>query len=190
LLDSLRAELNKKSEVKLSVNDFLIKAAAKALLKVPEVNSSWNNDSIRQYHSADISVAVASPRGLITPIVFSAEKRGLSDISAAVKDLSARAKEGKLQPQEFQGGTFSISNLGMFGIKQFTAIINPPQSCILAVGATQKVVVPDNSEKGHKVANVMHVTMSCDHRVVDGAVGAQWLQVFKSYVEDPVTMLL
>ena len=172
------------------MNDFVVKAAAKALLKVPEVNSSWNDEFIRQFHSADVSVAVATPRGLITPIVYSAEKRGLSDISSAIKDLSARAKEGKLKPQEFQGGTFSISNLGMFGIKQFTAIINPPQSCILAVGATQKVVVPDSSEKGFKEANVMHVTLSCDHRVVDGALGAQWLQSFKGYMEDPVTMLL
>jgi len=191
----LRSEFNKKNENgKLSVNDFIIKAAAKALLKVPEVNSSWQNDFIRQYQNADISVAVATPNGLITPIVFNAQNKGLSEISNNVKELSARAKEGKLKPQEFQGGTFSISNLGMFGIKSFTAIINPPQSCILAVGTTTKTVVPiENPEKGveaYKTVNVMHVTMSCDHRVVDGAVGAQWLQVFKGYMEDPVTMLL
>ncbi|CAG8451584.1 13187_t:CDS:2 [Acaulospora colombiana] len=189
----LREELNKDSngKYKLSVNDFIIKSAALALQDVPEANSSWHGDFIRQYHDADISVAVATPSGLITPIVKKAQAKGLASISKQVKELADRAREGKLAPQEYQGGTFTISNLGMFGIKSFTAIINPPQSCILAVGTTQQKLVPDSSrETGYRIANTMHVTLSCDHRIVDGALGAQWLSAWRSYMENPIKLIL
>nr|CAG4644095.1 EOG090X08YX [Lepidurus arcticus] len=190
---TLREELNAvlgKDGGKLSVNDFVIKASALACKKIPEVNSSWQDSYIRQYNNVDVNVAVSTDRGLITPIVFQAESKGLASINNDVKILAAKAREGKLQPHEFQGGTFSISNLGMFGVKNFSAIINPPQACILAVGATDKRMIPDDTEKGYRVASVMSVTLSCDHRVVDGAVGAQWLKAFKSYLEKPNTMLL
>ncbi|NWI54041.1 ODP2 dehydrogenase, partial [Calyptomena viridis] len=188
----LRKELNQEvsDNIKLSVNDFLIKAAALACLKVPEANSSWLDTVIRQNHVVDVSVAVSTPAGLITPIVFNAHIKGLAAISKDVVSLAAKAREGKLQPHEFQGGTFTISNLGMYGIKNFSAIINPPQACILAVGSSEKRLVPADNEKGFDVASVMSVTLSCDHRVVDGAVGAQWLAEFKSFLEKPVTMLL
>ncbi|KAG1142605.1 hypothetical protein G6F37_005794 [Rhizopus arrhizus] len=189
----LREVLNKSSEgkYKLSVNDFIIKASALALKKVPEVNSAWQGDFIRQYNSADICVAVATPSGLITPIVTSAEAKGLTTISTQVKDLAKRARDGKLAPHEYQGGSFTISNLGMFGINNFTAIINPPQSCILAIGGTQQKVVSDETtESGLAVRNVMEVTLSADHRVVDGAVGATWLQAFREYMENPLKMML
>ncbi|CAO3684126.1 hypothetical protein G6F70_001940 [Rhizopus microsporus] len=192
-INKLREVLNKSSDgkYKLSVNDFVIKASALALKKVPEVNSAWQGDFIRQYNTADISVAVATPNGLITPIVSSAESKGLSAISNQVKDMAKRARDGKLAPHEYQGGTFTISNLGMYGIKHFTAIINPPQSCILAVGGTQqKVVVDETSEKGFAVRDVMEVSLSADHRVVDGAVGATWMQAFKEYMENPLKMML
>ncbi|EIE82374.1 hypothetical protein G6F55_001440 [Rhizopus delemar] len=189
----LREVLNKSAEgkYKLSVNDFIIKASALALKKVPEVNSAWQGDFIRQYNSADICVAVATPSGLITPIVTSAEAKGLTTISTQVKDLAKRARDGKLAPHEYQGGSFTISNLGMFGINNFTAIINPPQSCILAIGGTQQKVVSDETtESGLAVRNVMEVTLSADHRVVDGAVGAAWLQAFREYMENPLKMML
>lgn len=148
----LRARLNKQLEkegVKLSINDFIIKAAAVACKKVPEANSAWMDSVIRQFDAVDVSVAVSTDRGLITPIVFAADRKGLTQISSDVKALAAKARDGKLQPHEFQGGTFSVSNLGMFGVTHFCAIINPPQSCILAVGGTQKRIVPDqDSEKG------------------------------------------
>ena len=144
-----------------------------------------------RYNSADISVAVATPNGLITPIVTGAESRGLSDISTNVKDLATRARNGKLAPHEYQGGSFSISNLGMFGVKHFTAIVNPPQSCILAIGGAQQKLVPDETkENGFAVRNTMEVTLSSDHRVVDGAVAATWLQSFKEYMENPLKMML
>jgi len=191
---SLRQEFNSllgKDGGKLSVNDFIIKAAALACQKVPEVNSSWQDTFIRQYQTVDVSVAVSTDKGLITPIVFNAERKGLATISENVRSLAAKAREGKLQPHEFQGGTFSISNLGMFGVRNFTAIINPPQSCILAVGGTEKRLVADpSSEQGFRAANIVTVTLSCDHRVVDGAVGAQWLAAFKNFLEKPNTMLL
>lgn len=190
----LRKELNRllaPDNVKLSVNDFIIKAAAQACRKVPEANSSWMDTCIREYHTVDVSVAVSTDTGLITPIVFGADRKGLASISKDIKALAAKAKEGKLKPQEFQGGTFSISNLGMYGIKNFCAIINPPQACILAVGTTEKRLVPDkDNDKGSKVVSVMSVTLSCDHRVVDGAVGAQWLTAFKQNLERPTAMLL
>ncbi|XP_062867580.1 dihydrolipoyllysine-residue acetyltransferase component of pyruvate dehydrogenase complex, mitochondrial [Trichomycterus rosablanca] len=189
----LRKELNeevKKDNIKLSVNDFVIKASALACLKVPEANSSWMDTVIRQNHVVDVSVAVSTPNGLITPIVFNAHIKGLSAISKDINTLAAKAREGKLQPHEFQGGTFTVSNLGMFGIKNFSAIINPPQACILAVGGSENRLLPADNEKGFDVASMMSVTLSCDHRVVDGAVGAQWLAEFRKFLEKPVTMLL
>ncbi|XP_037543931.1 dihydrolipoyllysine-residue acetyltransferase component of pyruvate dehydrogenase complex, mitochondrial [Nematolebias whitei] len=189
----LRTELNeevKSQNIKLSVNDFIIKASALACLKVPECNSSWLDTVIRQNHVVDMSVAVSTANGLITPIVFNAHVKGLAAISADVSALAAKARDGKLQPHEFQGGTFTISNLGMFGIKNFSAIINPPQACILAVGGSEKRLMPADNEKGFDVASMMSVTLSCDHRVVDGAVGAQWLAEFRRFLERPVTMLL
>ncbi|XP_025896779.1 dihydrolipoyllysine-residue acetyltransferase component of pyruvate dehydrogenase complex, mitochondrial [Nothoprocta perdicaria] len=188
----LRKELNQvvSDNIKLSVNDFIIKASALACLKVPEANSSWMDTVIRQNHVVDVSVAVSTPAGLITPIVFNAHVKGLASISKDVVSLATKAREGKLQPHEFQGGTFTVSNLGMYGIKNFSAIINPPQACILAVGSSEKRLVPADNEKGFDVASVMSVTLSCDHRVVDGAVGAQWLVEFKNFLEKPVTMLL
>lgn len=174
---------------KVSVNDFVIKAAAAALRKVPEVNSQWNETSIRRFKNVDVSVAVQTERGLITPIVTDADRKGLGEISADVKALAAKAREGTLQPHEFIGGTFSVSNLGMFGVDSFAAIVNPPQAAILAVGASSPKVVPDGLG-GYTTTTVMAVTLSCDHRVVDGAVGARWLQAFKAHVEDPVSMIL
>lgn len=189
----LRKELNeevKAQNIKLSVNDFIIKASALACLKVPECNSSWMDTVIRQNHVVDVSVAVSTASGLITPIVFNSHIKGLAAISSDVAALAGKAREGKLQPHEFQGGTFTISNLGMFGIKNFSAIINPPQACILAVGGSEKRLMPADNEKGFDVSSMMSVTLSCDHRVVDGAVGAQWLAEFRKLLEKPITMLL
>ncbi len=186
-----RAQLNERSDAyKLSVNDFVIRAAALALRKVPAANASWVDGALRQYSSADVSVAVAIEDGLVTPIVRNADAKGLAEISAEVKELAgrARAKPMGLAPEEYQGGTFSVSNLGMYGIKEFAAIINPPQSMILAVGsAEQRPVVKDGALA---VATMMSCTLSVDHRVVDGALGAQFLQAFKGLIEDPLTMLL
>jgi len=174
---------------KISVNDMVVKAVAMGLRDVPEANASWGGDKIIQYNNVDISVAVAIDGGLITPIVKNADQKTLSTMSNELKDLINRAREGKLQPEEFQGGGFSISNLGMYGIKQFQAIINPPQSCILAIGAGEKrVVVDDNGE--FKAVNMMTASLSSDHRVVDGAVGAQFLAAFKRYIENPLGMLV
>lgn len=175
-------------EFKASVNDFVILAAAKALKAVPGVNASWAGDTIAYHSHADISIAVALDGGLITPIIREAENKGLATIANEMKDLGARARERKLKPEEFQGGTFSISNLGMFGIKHFTAVINPPQGAILAVGAGEPRPVVKDGELS--VATVMTVTMSCDHRVIDGALGAQFLGAFKGFIENPVTMLV
>lgn len=193
----LRQNVNKmlaKDNVKLSVNDFIVKAAALACKKVPQVNSIWQETYIRQYNRVDVCVAVSTYSGLITPIVFNAENKGIQDIGTEIKGLAERARQGKLQPHEFQGGTFTISNLGMFDINHFTAVINPPQSAILAVGTTQQVVVPvaepEADGEKFKVTNTLNVTLSCDHRVVDGAVGAQWLQWFRKYMERPFSMLL
>jgi pyruvate dehydrogenase E2 component (dihydrolipoamide acetyltransferase) len=185
---ALRTQLNAKSDTKLSVNDFIIRASALALKKVPAANASFTDTALRLYKDIDISVAVATPTGLITPIIKHADQKGLAQISSEMKDLAGRAKEGKLKPEEFQGGTFSISNLGMFGVKDFAAIINPPQGCILAVGAgEQRPVVVDGALA---IATVMSCTLSVDHRVVDGAVGAEYLAALKGLIEDPLTMLL
>ena len=187
---ALRKELNDKADgaYKLSINDLVIKAAAVALVKVPDANVGYSEDGIRRYKNADISVAVATDKGLITPIIRNANGKGLAAISIEMKELAQKANDGKLMPEEYQGGSFSISNLGMFGVKQFDAVINMPQGCILAVGAgEQRPVVKDGALA---IATVMSVTISVDHRAVDGAVGAQFLAAFKSLIQDPMTMLL
>ena len=186
----IRKSLNDAQEdVKISVNDFVIRACAMALMEVPAANVAYENDGeMRQFHTADISVAVAIPGGLITPIVPSAENKGFKQISADMKDLATRARDGKLMPEEYQGGSFSVSNLGMFGVKQFDAVINPPQACILAVGAGEQRPVVKNGEI--VPATVMSCTLSVDHRVVDGAIGAELLAAIKRYVENPALMLL
>ncbi|WP_341897944.1 pyruvate dehydrogenase complex dihydrolipoamide acetyltransferase [Ferrovibrio terrae] len=185
---SLRKRLNDKTEAKISVNDFVIRAVALALKKVPTANASFDDSGMMYYEHADISVAVATPNGLITPIIKQAESKGLTQIAGEMKDLAARARDGKLKPEEFQGGTFSISNLGMFGIKQFEAVINPPQGCILAIGAGEQRPIVKNGQI--VPATIMTCTLSVDHRAVDGAVGAQFLQAFKGFIDDPLTMLL
>ena len=191
---SLRAKINAKAkngEYKLSVNDFVIKAAATALRRIPEVNAQWMGDRIRMFHAADISVAVQTNQGLITPIVKDADRKGLKEISEAVKELAAKAKDNALAPEEFMGGTFTISNLGMYSVNSFSAIVNPPQAAILAVGTSQKRVVPDSqAESGFATKTIMSVTLSCDHRVIDGAVGAQWLTEFRKCLEDPVEIIV
>ena len=186
----MRKELNAQAPegVKISVNDMLIRASALALKHVPKANASFTPDGIAYHHNADVAVAVAIDGGLITPIVRGADNKGLSTISVEMKDLAARARTMKLKPQEYQGGTFSISNLGMMGIREFGSIINEPHGMILSVGAGgPRPVVKDGAIA---VATVMTVTLTCDHRVVDGALGAEWLQHFKRYVEQPITMML
>ncbi|WP_394694643.1 pyruvate dehydrogenase complex dihydrolipoamide acetyltransferase [Hyphobacterium sp.] len=193
-LDALlafRKQVNEKAPegVKVSVNDILIKASGLALKRVPEANSSWIEDGrIARHKHADVSVAVAIEGGLITPIIFDADAKGLAQISTEMKDLATRAKDRKLKPEEFQGGTFSLSNLGMMGIKSFASILNPPQGMILSVGAgEERPVVKDGALAK---ATVMTVTLTCDHRVVDGATGAKWISAFKGFIEDPMTMLM
>jgi pyruvate dehydrogenase E2 component (dihydrolipoamide acetyltransferase) len=188
-----RARLNDRSPkgesaYKLSVNDFIVKACALALIRVPEVNASWSDTAILRHRHADIGVAVALDFGLITPIVFQAETKGLVQISNEVKSLAERARAKKLKPSEFEGGSFAISNLGMFGIRDFTAVINPPHAAILAVGAGEPRAIVNNGKL--EVATLMTVTMSCDHRVIDGATGARFLQAFKGFIEEPASMLL
>ncbi|MEO8900155.1 MAG: pyruvate dehydrogenase complex dihydrolipoamide acetyltransferase [Polyangiaceae bacterium] len=173
---------------KLSVNDFIVKASAMALMKHPDVNASWTDTAILHHKDADVGVAVALDFGLITPIVFKAQTKGLVEISAEIKALATRARAKKLKPSEYEGGGFSVSNLGMFGIKNFTAIINPPQSCILAVGVGEARAIVVNGKL--EVATMMTVTMSADHRVVDGGTGAKFLATFKQFIEEPASMLL
>ncbi|EEB07078.1 dihydrolipoamide S-acetyltransferase E2 [Schizosaccharomyces japonicus yFS275] len=189
----LRTALNAMADgrYKLSVNDMIIKATAAALRQVPEANSAWMGDFIRQYKTVDISMAVATATGLLTPVIKGAQALGLSEISQKAKDLGLRARDNKLSPEEYQGGTFTISNLGMFPIEHFTSIINPPQACILAVGTTTETVVPDaTSEKGFKIAPIMKCTLSADHRVVDGAIAARFTSALKKVVENPLELLL
>jgi len=193
-LDALltfRKQVNEKAPdgVKISVNDIMIKASGLALKRVPEANASWIGDGrIARHKHADVSVAVAIEGGLITPIIFDADAKGLAQISSEMKDLAARARERKLKPEEFQGGTFSLSNLGMMGIKSFASILNPPQGMILSIGAgEERPVVKDGALAK---ATVMTVTLTCDHRVVDGATGARWIAAFKGFIEDPMTMLM
>ena len=185
-----RSSINSMSngEYKISVNDMIIKAASATLIKVPKANASWENENTRYFKNTDISVAVAIEGGLITPIVKNVESKGLQEISQEMKVLAQKAKEGKLMPEEYVGGSFSISNLGMYGIKEFSAVINPPQGCILAVGAGEQRAIVINNQIS--IATMMTVTLSCDHRVVDGAVGAEFLSKFKEFVENPSLMLL
>jgi len=193
-LNTLIAELNAKSPKEganaylITINDMVIKATAATLRRVPTVNASWTDEGMVFYDDVDISVAVAIADGLITPIIRKADQKGLATISREMKDLATRARAGKLKPEEFQGGGFSISNMGMFGVSEFAAIINPPQAAILAVAAGRKrPVVKDDAIA---IATVMTCTMAVDHRVVDGALGAQWLREFKRIIEDPLSLLL
>jgi pyruvate dehydrogenase E2 component (dihydrolipoamide acetyltransferase) len=186
-----RAAINAMLEsdgVKVSVNDLVIKAAATALKRIPAANASYSSEGIALHHHADIAVAVAIDGGLITPIIRAAETKGLAQIAGEMKDLAQRARARKLKPEEFQGGTFSISNLGMFGIKSFASILNEPQGAILSVGAGERRAVARGDALG--VATVMTVTLTCDHRVVDGAIGARFLQAFKAMIENPITMIV
>jgi pyruvate dehydrogenase E2 component (dihydrolipoamide acetyltransferase) len=190
----LRADLNGRSPkdgpgaFRLSVNDLIIKAAAATLRRIPKVNAAWTDEGVAMFSNVDISVAVSIADGLITPIIRQADVKWLSVISSEMKDLAARAKSGKLKPEEFQGGGFSISNMGMYGVSNFAAIINPPQGAILAVAAgQQRPVVRDGALA---IATVMTCTLSVDHRVVDGALGAEWLAEFKRVVEDPLSLML
>ena len=186
----LRSELNAAlpEEKKLSVNDLVIKAVATTLRRYPGVNAMWTDDAILQFEDVDVSVAVSTPTGLITPIVRKADMKGLSAISNEMKDLANRAKANKLKPEEFQGGGFSISNMGMYGVRDFSAIINPPQAGILAVAAgEQRPVVKDGALA---IATVMSCTLSVDHRVIDGALAAEFMQALKGVIEDPLSLML
>ncbi|CAK7210875.1 pyruvate dehydrogenase complex dihydrolipoamide acetyltransferase component (E2) [Sporothrix curviconia] len=195
-LQKLRAALNASADgrYKLSVNDFLIKAIGVASRKVPQANSSWRDGAIRQFNTVDVSVAVATPSGLITPIVTGVEAKGLEAISTSVKELAKRARDGKLKPEEYQGGSISISNLGMnTAVERFTAVVNPPQAAILAIGTTKKVAIPAENEDGSvgvEWDDQIIVTASFDHKVVDGAVGAEWIRTLKQVVENPLELLL
>ena len=184
---ALRAEINATARRKISVNDMIIRAVAVALREVPQANVSWTESAMRHYRQADVAVAVSTDKGLITPVVRAVEQKTLSQISAEVADLATRAREGKLRPDEYQGGSISVSNLGMFGVSEFSAIINPPQAAILAVGAShQKPVVEDGELK---VGTVMICTMSVDHRAIDGALAGEWLAAFRRAIEAPLSML-
>ena len=190
-MNEWRARLNKDSEktgVKVSVNDLVIMAVARALRKHPEINSSWQGESIIEFGNVHVAMAVALPTGLVTPVIRHTDQLSIKEIAQMSRDLAVRAKDGKLGNEDYAGGTFTISNLGMFGIEEFTAIINPPQAAILAVGAT--IASPSVDQKGQLVVQPrMKMTMSCDHRVIDGAMGAQFLQTLVSYLEDPLNML-
>ena len=184
-----RQELNARSDAyRLSVNDFVVKAAALALRKTPEANASWTDAATLRYERVDIAVAVAVEGGLVTPVVRDADNKGLAEISAEMADFAARARDGKLKPEEYRGGGFSVSNLGMYGVREFAAVINPPQAGILAVGAGEKR--PAVKDGALAIATMMSCTLSGDHRVIDGAIGARFLAAFKRLVEDPLTMLL
>jgi pyruvate dehydrogenase E2 component (dihydrolipoamide acetyltransferase) len=187
-LFDLRTQINAEGSHKISVNDMVIKACSKVLQDVPEANVTWHDTYIRQYKNVDISVAVAIDGGLVTPVLFNTEHMKLSEISSSVKALAEKARAGKLQPHEYEGGSFTLSNLGMYGVKAFSAIVNPPQGCILAVGAGEKrMIVKDDKPT---VATVMTVTLSVDHRSIDGALGAKFLKSFKQYIENPVLILV
>ncbi|MCC8418866.1 MAG: pyruvate dehydrogenase complex dihydrolipoamide acetyltransferase [Rickettsia endosymbiont of Glossina mortisans submortisans] len=191
LLD-IREDINKSfsedKSTRISVNDFIVLAVAKALQEVPNANASWGEDAIRYYNNVNISVAVAIENGLVTPIVKNANQKNIIELSREMKELIKKAKDNKLTPEEFQGGGFTISNLGMYGIKNFNAIINPPQSCIMGVGASAKRAIVKNDQV--TIATIMDVTLSADHRVVDGAVGAEFLAAFKKFIESPALMLI
>ncbi|WP_444633264.1 pyruvate dehydrogenase complex dihydrolipoamide acetyltransferase [Cupriavidus oxalaticus] len=185
---ALRAEINAGAARKISVNDFVVRAVAVALREVPEANVAWTDTAMRQFRSADIAVAVSTDTGLITPIVRAADSKPLSVISAEIAELAARARAGQLRPDEYQGGSFSVSNLGMHGVAEFSAIINPPQAAILAVGATQPMPVVRDGQV--EVAQVMRCTLSVDHRAIDGALAAKWLAAFRRLLENPLAMLV
>ena len=185
---ALRGEINAAASRKISVNDFIVRAVAVALREVPQANVGWTDTAMRQYAQADVAVAVSTDTGLITPIVRAADHKTLSQISAEIADLAARARAGQLRPEEYQGGSFSVSNLGMHGVGAFSAIINPPQAAILAVGASQQKPVVENGEL--KVGTVMACTLSVDHRAIDGALAAQWLAAFQRAIEAPLSMLI
>lgn len=190
-LMELRKKLNSHSKSKISINDLVIKATSLAALKVPSTNSAWHGEFVRQYKNVDMSIAVSTPTGLITPIVKNINHKGLEEISQETKSLAFRAKEGLLQPHEFMGGTFTTSNMGMFGVDSFSAIINPPQSCILAIAGAKDQVLPNpGGAEPYRIAKVLTVTLSADHRVVDGADAAVWTQHFKKLIENPELMLL
>jgi len=184
----LRAKINESSPVRISVNDIVVKAVASALIDVPEANVIFTPEAMHKYETADISVAVATEGGLLTPVIRGVEKRSLSNLSQEITELAARARAGKLRQEELEGGTFAVTNLGMFGTKEFSAILNPPQSGILAVGAASERAVVENGQI--VIANVMTVTLSADHRAVDGALAAQWLAAFVKRVENPLSMLV
>lgn len=185
---ALRSQVNHGGARKLSINDFIIKAVACSLRDIPDMAVIWTDEALHRYRQADIAVAVSTPTGLITPVIHGAERKSLSEISTAMAELAHRARASRLLPHEYQGGTFAISNLGMYGVIDFTAIINPPQSAILAVGSTRKapIVVDDAVD----IASVMQCTLSVDHRAIDGTLAAKWLALFKHYMESPVTMLI
>jgi pyruvate dehydrogenase E2 component (dihydrolipoamide acetyltransferase) len=187
-LMSLRSEINTAMPRKISVNDFIVRTVAVALREVPQANVGWTENAMRQYTQADIAIAVSTDFGLITPIVRAADRKSLSMISQEIADLAERARASQLRPDEYQGGSFSVSNLGMFGVSEFSAIINPPQAAILAVGMTQQVPVVEDGAV--KIASVMRCTLSVDHRAIDGALAAQWLAAFKRLLENPLSMLI
>lgn len=186
---ALRTQINNASSCKISINDIIVKAVGAALRQMPEMNVSWTDTALRFYDAVDVSVAVSTPTGLMTPVVKAADAKTLTAISHEIADLAHRARDGKLAPHEYQGGSFTVSNLGMYGTQEFAAIINPPQAAILAVGETERrPVVNENGELG--VASVMTVTLSVDHRAIDGAVAAKWLGVFKAIIENPLSALI
>lgn len=191
-LIALREDINEvllnEQKAKISVNDFVILAVAKALKAVPEANASWEDSAIKYYNNVDVSVAVAIDNGLITPVVKNADQKSIVELSATLQVLIKKARDNKLTPEEFQGGSFSVSNLGMYGVQNFNAIINPPQSCILAVGASIQRPIVENDQI--KIATIMNATLSADHRVVDGAIGAKFLASFRKYIENPAMMLV
>lgn len=189
-LMALRKNLNEQNETKISVNDFVMKAAALAMAKVPEVNSQWHGDIIRQFNDVHINVAVAVDDGLVSPIIRNVDKVGLTTINADVKAVAERARDGNLLVDDVEIGTFTISNLGMFGVSDFCAIITPPQACVLAIGGASTKFVPHPEDGSPQAVSKMSATLSSDHRVVDGAVAAKWLNVFKGYLENPMSMLL
>ncbi len=184
----LRKSINESSPVKISVNDIVVKAVASALMDVPESNVVWNAEAMHKYESADIAVAVTTDGGLLTPVIRGVEKRSLSNLSMEISELAGRARAGKLRQEELEGGSFAVSNLGMFGTKEFTAILNPPQSGIVAVGAASPRAIVEDGQI--VVANIMTVTLSADHRAVDGALAAQWLAAFVKRIENPLSMLV
>lgn len=186
---ALRARVNEQSEVKISVNDFVLKAVARAMRDVPEANAVWTDDATRRFTGVDIAVAVSVAAGLVTPVVRGVDRLSLTELSATVREMAERAREGRLKQHELEGGSFSVSNLGMYGIEEFSAIINPPHSGILAVGAATKRPVVDE-EGALAVATVMTVTLSADHRVLDGALAAQWLAAFVRRIENPLSVLI